>query len=145
MVVIRWGYTYLFSFSLKIPCGFSAGDQTVESLAAVFVCVYIGGVSWSYDYYSTFLLCSLVLYLLAFLGSAEAFQVVVSGNGFLHARNVEQILCSFRINDTVTMSKSNSHSEGYFQEKSTYCSKNFCILCQGGRNIFENILGALHF
>ncbi|XP_041914777.1 LOW QUALITY PROTEIN: anthrax toxin receptor 1 [Alosa sapidissima] len=37
--------------------------------------------------------------------AGEVFQVVVSGNGFLHARNVEQILCSFRINDTVTMMK----------------------------------------
>ncbi|KAG5271994.1 hypothetical protein AALO_G00160470 [Alosa alosa] len=37
--------------------------------------------------------------------AGEVFQVVVSGNGFLHARNVEQILCSFRINDTVTLMK----------------------------------------
>uniref|UniRef100_I3J6B1 Anthrax toxin receptor 1 n=1 Tax=Oreochromis niloticus TaxID=8128 RepID=I3J6B1_ORENI len=30
----------------------------------------------------------------------ESFQVVVSGNGFLHARDVQKVLCSFRINDT---------------------------------------------
>lgn len=36
----------------------------------------------------------------------ESFQVVVTGNGFLHARNVDKVLCSFRINDTVTKSKS---------------------------------------
>lgn len=35
----------------------------------------------------------------------ESFQVVVKGNGFLHARDVQKVLCSFRINDTVTMSK----------------------------------------
>ncbi|KAJ8366980.1 hypothetical protein AAFF_G00334190, partial [Aldrovandia affinis] len=34
--------------------------------------------------------------------SSETFQVVVRGNGFLHARNVEKVLCSFRINDTLT-------------------------------------------
>ncbi|XP_056629134.1 anthrax toxin receptor 1 [Triplophysa dalaica] len=34
--------------------------------------------------------------------AGEAFQVVVRGNGFLHARNVEKVLCSFRINDTLT-------------------------------------------
>uniref|UniRef100_A0A3Q3AJA6 Anthrax toxin receptor 1 n=1 Tax=Kryptolebias marmoratus TaxID=37003 RepID=A0A3Q3AJA6_KRYMA len=35
----------------------------------------------------------------------ETFQVVVRGNGFLHARDVEKILCSFRINDTITLMK----------------------------------------
>ncbi|XP_076019984.1 anthrax toxin receptor 1 [Genypterus blacodes] len=35
----------------------------------------------------------------------ESFQVVVKGNGFLHARNVQEVLCSFRINDTVTLMK----------------------------------------
>ncbi|XP_061116253.1 anthrax toxin receptor 1-like isoform X2 [Conger conger] len=34
--------------------------------------------------------------------AGETFQVVVKGNGFLHARNVEKVLCSFRINDTLT-------------------------------------------
>ncbi|XP_030633759.1 anthrax toxin receptor 1 isoform X2 [Chanos chanos] len=34
--------------------------------------------------------------------AGEAFQVVVRGNGFLHARNVEKVLCSFRINETLT-------------------------------------------
>uniref|UniRef100_A0A672H5D4 ANTXR cell adhesion molecule 1a n=1 Tax=Salarias fasciatus TaxID=181472 RepID=A0A672H5D4_SALFA len=37
----------------------------------------------------------------------KSFQVVVRGNGFLHARNVDKVLCSFRINDTVTKSESN--------------------------------------
>lgn len=36
---------------------------------------------------------------------AEAFQVVVRGNGFLYARNINQVLCNFKINDTVTVSK----------------------------------------
>ncbi|XP_039624421.1 anthrax toxin receptor 1-like isoform X1 [Polypterus senegalus] len=35
--------------------------------------------------------------------AGESFQVVIRGNGFLHARNVEKVLCSFRINDTVTL------------------------------------------
>lgn len=35
----------------------------------------------------------------------ESFQVVVKGNGFLHARDVQQVLCSFRVNDTLTLSK----------------------------------------
>ncbi|CAL8284036.1 unnamed protein product [Arctogadus glacialis] len=30
----------------------------------------------------------------------ERFQVVVRGNGFLHARNTDQVLCSFKLNDT---------------------------------------------
>ncbi|KAK3539887.1 hypothetical protein QTP70_015768 [Hemibagrus guttatus] len=34
--------------------------------------------------------------------AGESFQVVVRGNGFLHARNVDKVLCSFRINDTLT-------------------------------------------
>lgn len=33
----------------------------------------------------------------------ESFQVIVKGNGFLHARDVQKVLCSFRINDTVTL------------------------------------------
>ena len=36
---------------------------------------------------------------------AESFQVVVRGNGFLHARNTEQVLCSFKVNDTLTISE----------------------------------------
>ncbi|XP_023657802.1 anthrax toxin receptor 1 [Paramormyrops kingsleyae] len=35
--------------------------------------------------------------------AGESFEVVVRGNGFLHTRNVEKVLCSFRINDTVTV------------------------------------------
>ncbi|XP_024131298.1 anthrax toxin receptor 1 [Oryzias melastigma] len=34
--------------------------------------------------------------------AGESFQVVVRGNGFLHTRNVDKVLCSFRINDTST-------------------------------------------
>ncbi|XP_076846382.1 anthrax toxin receptor 1 [Brachyhypopomus gauderio] len=34
--------------------------------------------------------------------AGESFQVVVRGNGFLHARNVDKVLCSFRLNDTLT-------------------------------------------
>lgn len=31
--------------------------------------------------------------------------MVIRGNGFLHARDVQKVLCSFRINDTVTLSR----------------------------------------
>uniref|UniRef100_A0A669F4K0 Anthrax toxin receptor 1 n=1 Tax=Oreochromis niloticus TaxID=8128 RepID=A0A669F4K0_ORENI len=34
--------------------------------------------------------------------AGESFQVVVRGNGFLHARNINQVLCSFKLNDTHT-------------------------------------------
>ncbi|XP_028819812.1 anthrax toxin receptor 1 [Denticeps clupeoides] len=37
--------------------------------------------------------------------AGESFQVVVRGNGFLHARNINQVLCSFKINDTVTLNE----------------------------------------
>lgn len=36
----------------------------------------------------------------------ESFQVVVRGNGFYHARNIDQVLCSFKLNDSLTISKS---------------------------------------
>ncbi|KAI3363165.1 hypothetical protein L3Q82_011817 [Scortum barcoo] len=32
--------------------------------------------------------------------AGESFQVVVRGNGFLHARNTDQVLCSFKLNET---------------------------------------------
>ncbi|XP_076830681.1 anthrax toxin receptor 1 isoform X2 [Brachyhypopomus gauderio] len=35
--------------------------------------------------------------------AGESFQVVVKGNGFLYARNINQVLCSFKVNDTVTI------------------------------------------
>ncbi|KAG8518730.1 Anthrax toxin receptor 1, partial [Galemys pyrenaicus] len=35
--------------------------------------------------------------------AGESFQVVVRGNGFRHARNVDRVLCSFKINDSVTL------------------------------------------
>ncbi|XP_073722672.1 anthrax toxin receptor 1 [Misgurnus anguillicaudatus] len=35
--------------------------------------------------------------------AGESFQVVVRGNGFRHARNIDQVLCSFKINDTDTL------------------------------------------
>ncbi|MCJ8742704.1 hypothetical protein PDJAM_G00085310 [Pangasius djambal] len=37
--------------------------------------------------------------------AGESFQVVVRGNGFLHARDERRVLCSFRINDTFTVMK----------------------------------------
>uniref|UniRef100_A0ACB8F7J5 Uncharacterized protein n=1 Tax=Sphaerodactylus townsendi TaxID=933632 RepID=A0ACB8F7J5_9SAUR len=35
----------------------------------------------------------------------ESYQVVVKGNGFYHARNPEQVLCSFKVNSTVTLNE----------------------------------------
>lgn len=35
----------------------------------------------------------------------ESFQVVVRGNGFLHARNINKVLCSFKLNDTHSVGK----------------------------------------
>ncbi|KAM6956166.1 anthrax toxin receptor 1 [Aplochiton taeniatus] len=35
--------------------------------------------------------------------AGEKFQVVVRGNGFLHARDINQVLCSFKLNDTHTL------------------------------------------
>ncbi|XP_058242592.1 anthrax toxin receptor 1 isoform X2 [Hemibagrus wyckioides] len=37
--------------------------------------------------------------------AGEAFQVVVRGRGFLYARNIDQVLCSFKINGTVTVNE----------------------------------------
>ena len=42
---------------------------------------------------------------MSIMSSSESFQVVVRGNGFLHARNIDQVLCSFKVNDTITISK----------------------------------------
>lgn len=35
----------------------------------------------------------------------ESFQVVIRGNGFSQARNIHHVLCSFKINDTVTINE----------------------------------------
>ncbi|XP_073425224.1 anthrax toxin receptor 1 [Dendrobates tinctorius] len=37
--------------------------------------------------------------------AGESFQVVVRGNGFRFARNVDRVLCSFRINDTTSLNE----------------------------------------
>ncbi|MEQ2232894.1 Anthrax toxin receptor 1, partial [Ilyodon furcidens] len=46
--------------------------------------------------------------------AGETFQVVVRGNGFLHARNIDQVLCSFRINDTITVNEKPAGVEDTF-------------------------------
>uniref|UniRef100_A0A7N6BQU8 Anthrax toxin receptor 1 n=1 Tax=Anabas testudineus TaxID=64144 RepID=A0A7N6BQU8_ANATE len=46
--------------------------------------------------------------------AGESFQVVVRGNGFLHARNINQVLCSFKINDTVTVNEKPAGVENTF-------------------------------
>lgn len=37
--------------------------------------------------------------------AGESFQVVVKGNGFLQARNINQVLCSFKVNETITVNE----------------------------------------
>uniref|UniRef100_UPI00398E81F7 uncharacterized protein isoform X1 n=1 Tax=Pristiophorus japonicus TaxID=55135 RepID=UPI00398E81F7 len=37
--------------------------------------------------------------------AGETFQVVVRGNGFSHARSVDKVLCSFKINETMTLTQ----------------------------------------
>ncbi|XP_059422045.1 anthrax toxin receptor 1-like [Carassius carassius] len=37
--------------------------------------------------------------------AGDSFQVVVRGNGFLYARNINQVLCSFKVNDTATVNE----------------------------------------
>uniref|UniRef100_A0A8D0AWV9 ANTXR cell adhesion molecule 1c n=1 Tax=Sander lucioperca TaxID=283035 RepID=A0A8D0AWV9_SANLU len=46
--------------------------------------------------------------------AGESFQVVVRGNGFLHARNINQVLCSFKINDTITVNEKPAGVEDTF-------------------------------
>uniref|UniRef100_A0A8D3CWL7 ANTXR cell adhesion molecule 1c n=1 Tax=Scophthalmus maximus TaxID=52904 RepID=A0A8D3CWL7_SCOMX len=46
--------------------------------------------------------------------AGESFQVVVRGNGFLHARNIDQVLCSFKINDTITINEKPAGVEDTF-------------------------------
>lgn len=46
--------------------------------------------------------------------AGESFQVVVRGNGFLHARNINQVLCSFKVNDTVTINEKPASVEDTF-------------------------------
>uniref|UniRef100_A0A8C7YLZ5 Anthrax toxin receptor 1 n=1 Tax=Oryzias sinensis TaxID=183150 RepID=A0A8C7YLZ5_9TELE len=47
-------------------------------------------------------------------GFRVSFQVVVRGNGFFHARNINQVLCSFKINDTVTVNEKPAGVENTF-------------------------------
>ncbi|XP_056627760.1 anthrax toxin receptor 1 [Triplophysa dalaica] len=46
--------------------------------------------------------------------AGESFQVVVRGNGFRHARNIDQVLCSFKINDTLTLNEKPASVEDTF-------------------------------
>lgn len=57
----------------------------------------------------------LLMRMLILIPLPESFQVVVRGNGFLHARDVQKVLCSFRVNDTVTLSESEREETSVFQ------------------------------
>ncbi|XP_042289809.1 anthrax toxin receptor 1 isoform X2 [Thunnus maccoyii] len=46
--------------------------------------------------------------------AGERFQVVVRGNGFLHARNTDQVRCSFKLNDTYSMDERPAEIEDTF-------------------------------
>lgn len=65
----------------------------------------------------------------------EAFQVVVRGNGFLHARNVDKVLCSFRINDTLTRSKYNEILAIIYSPSNRF-KPVCCYFFHGTQNIF---------
>lgn len=56
-----------------------------------------------------------------FVFVSESFQVVVRGNGFLHARNIDQVLCSFKLNDTLTVGK-------FCKQAYTYCIMGFWLV-----------------
>ncbi|KAM9324854.1 anthrax toxin receptor 1-like [Gastrophryne carolinensis] len=45
--------------------------------------------------------------------AGESFQVVVRGNGFYHARNIDQVLCSFKLNDSTINEKPTDIQDTY--------------------------------
>ncbi|KAK1892392.1 Anthrax toxin receptor 1 [Dissostichus eleginoides] len=83
-----------------LPGPFSSEANRSRSLGASVYCV---GVK---DFNETQILKKSCIEILAAEPSSicagESFQVVVRGNGFLHASNVDKVRCSFRINDTLT-------------------------------------------
>uniref|UniRef100_A0A8D2QSH7 Anthrax toxin receptor 1 n=1 Tax=Zosterops lateralis melanops TaxID=1220523 RepID=A0A8D2QSH7_ZOSLA len=70
--------------------------------------------------------------------AGESFQVVVRGNGFRHARNVDRVLCSFRINDTVTL------NEKPFVVEDTYLLCPAPVLREVGMYVFPALIFTLH-
>uniref|UniRef100_H3DGH9 Anthrax toxin receptor n=1 Tax=Tetraodon nigroviridis TaxID=99883 RepID=H3DGH9_TETNG len=46
--------------------------------------------------------------------AGESFEVVVKGNGFLHARNIDQVLCSFKLNNTLSVDERPARIEDTF-------------------------------
>lgn len=69
--------------------------------------------------------------LLSFFFVSESFQVVVRGNGFLHARNIDQVLCSFKLNDTHSVGESCKRTQAtHSKEQDVFCSawqdRHFC-------------------
>ncbi|KAK2921910.1 anthrax toxin receptor 1 [Channa argus] len=46
--------------------------------------------------------------------AGESFQVVVRGNGFLHARNIDHVLCSFKLNETHIVDETPAKVENNF-------------------------------
>ncbi|OXB74815.1 UNVERIFIED_CONTAM: hypothetical protein H355_000075 [Colinus virginianus] len=74
---------------------------------------------------------------LLFVFATESFQVVVRGNGFRHARNVDRVLCSFRINDTVTL------NEKPFVVEDTYLLCPAPVLREVGMYVFSTYSNTL--
>ncbi|TSL75283.1 Anthrax toxin receptor 1 [Bagarius yarrelli] len=81
-----------------------AAQQEAARARALGAIVYCVGVK---DFNETQIIRKSCIEILAVEPSSvcagETFQVVVRGNGFLHARKIDQVLCSFKINDTVTL------------------------------------------
>lgn len=64
-----------------------------------------------------------------FVFVSESFQVVVRGNGFLHARNINQVLCSFKLNDTHTVGES-MHTDTHTHTHSYLHKSLLLLICQ---------------
>lgn len=60
--------------------------------------------------------------------------MVVRGNGFLHARNIDQVLCSFKLNDTLSVGRC-THREHTVKMGWNLClmSPDFCLPCTDER------------
>lgn len=70
---------------------------------------------------------------------------MVRGNGFLHARNIDQVLCSFKLNDTLSVGRytqpvhaiavCNVCNDSGLDSQGQICliSPNFCFPCADER------------
>lgn len=80
------------------------------------ILMFYGYLRWKYAHYHK-CTCyqSLLMAGLPSVCFPERFQVVVRGNGFLHARNINQVLCSFKLNDTHSVGEFCTHGHSFKQ------------------------------